>query len=629
MIDEIFNVSISNQISQGARPFVDCWDLYQTGDMFSAPFLALFKALTGSTDGIVLVSRYVFFGFNIVTLFLIYFAFKNYIGKKPAFLAGLFMLLFAPLSVYNLWYDTAGVNFMLDGLALLVIGMNAANNKKKNAAFICAGIFHSFMSISYPYFVIAALLLFCCTVIYALIADKSPRMPLCYAAGASVIIVIALIYVLIVGKKNIFLFNPEIMNYITTRTLVKDVGAAGANAVFADSAAQGAQQAAAKTYISGVMQNIIIPYVKCVKQDVIIPYMPYVGIPLALYTANRFFKNYFLYFLTFAAAVLSVYLRLSDALNNYAEMTFVFLMALWSILFFWDLPPHKRKAAFMPMALFLVAAAAGFCGVCMTLAGIERKPVFAVYPLALMTMTLIAGTLMSRPMFPNRKKSSDIIETADAVDENASVSDEEPGESEKPADALNADNNKENDADKGFRSVICDFISAHEKTFRCILTCAVIFLAAAESVSIFCQTVYPTGIMNWDNYVVREKEGIYKGLLITQAEHDQVHLYKDALDKAITEDDKTILVLNPQRMPGYLISDLKPASHSLWSVYVAGDTYALKLYFENVSGEPDIIVSSGSDKDFMGDMKESVTQKYYEASKNACVTVYRKKDDYR
>lgn len=579
MIDEVFNISIANQLVQGARPFVECWDLYQTGAIFLAPFLYVFKLLTGSTDGIILFSRYVYLFFNLVIVFLAYLAFRKKIGTKAAILSGLFMLTFAPLSMYYPWYDSVAVTFMNIGLLLLISGIQMKSNNRRRAAFVCAGFIHACMCISYPQFVIVASALFICTVLYAIFVDKKIQIPLFYALGAAIVIAIVLIYVMAVGKDNILMFNAERYRVATSRK------------------------------IKITMSYYKLTSTQAIKQTMLLlaDVFKLQLIPLAIYIINRFAKKYILnianYIAIFVCACVAIPGKLSvfsptcsTPLGNYAMLAFFFIIACWSLLLVWDLPKEHRGFGFTLILFYIPAVVLGFNMVSITASGADPKAMIATYAAAMPTVVFISLALKSRNLFRHENVSAKDVD-GDAPE--AQIS----------------------------NSKICkikSFCIAHEKYIKTLVICIVLIIASLCSINVFNRNIYFDSKKISEHNVVKS-DGIYKGIKLTQTEIDKTKKYEEALKSSMQDGDETIMIANENLIHGYMISDLKPATRGLWSIYVNNSFAGTKKYFEDVSGEPDIIVRSASDKDFNEEVTKFVSEKYTQVYADGYCVIFHKK----
>ena len=144
--DEIINLNISYAVSLGRVPLVEGREAFQWGDLFIAPFLYLFRKITGSTDGIVLFSRMLYFLSMCLVGVLVYNTFKKQFGRRTAFYLGYLCPFFQVHCLYYLWYDTVCIITLTVTLLLLYNGMI----RRKKYILYFAGISAAAMTLSYP-----------------------------------------------------------------------------------------------------------------------------------------------------------------------------------------------------------------------------------------------------------------------------------------------------------------------------------------------------------------------------------------------------------------------------------------------------------------------------------------------
>lgn len=154
--DEIINLDISYRVALGQVPFYDCWDSFQSGDLFMAPFLWLYLKIVGKSSGIILYSRFVYLGVLIITSIIIYYTFKEKCSRKLAFLIGYLFCFFQLYGLFYLWYDTTATILLVLGCLFLYQGIT---HKKYNKILIfLGGIFHGLMAFAYPSYILLAFL---------------------------------------------------------------------------------------------------------------------------------------------------------------------------------------------------------------------------------------------------------------------------------------------------------------------------------------------------------------------------------------------------------------------------------------------------------------------------------------
>lgn len=201
LADEAFNLSESYRIIQGSKFLVDIWDNYQTGDLFFALPMALYKIITGGLDGIVLFARLFYLCINAIIAGFTYVVFKKLFGERGAIAGAIAVILYAPFSLYYLWYDTCGLLFFYIGILFIIYG------NEKPICYLFAGVFHAFMALAYPSFVVVIIYE---VVIMIGIMKVSKKNLIYYMIGGISIVIIFILYCISVGVQNIYLLDPDI-----------------------------------------------------------------------------------------------------------------------------------------------------------------------------------------------------------------------------------------------------------------------------------------------------------------------------------------------------------------------------------------------------------------------------------
>lgn len=115
--DDAFYLTVPHRLSMGDRLFVDEWHVSQMAGLFTTPLVWLYRALTGSTDGILLAARYAYVFFHGLVSLSFYRRVREY-GLAAA-AASLSWFLFAPYDIMALSYNTMGMDFLLLSALLL------------------------------------------------------------------------------------------------------------------------------------------------------------------------------------------------------------------------------------------------------------------------------------------------------------------------------------------------------------------------------------------------------------------------------------------------------------------------------------------------------------------------------
>lgn len=217
--DEIMNLSISYRIVLGDIPFYHIQEVYQTGAIFTVPFVWLFVKLTGGTTGIILYSRVVYIVVLIICAVLMYRLIRHYMRKKLAFLLSYVIVFFELYSLFYLWYDTEAVIFCLLGDLAIVKAVEQCNMDRKSFLYlVSAGVLHSCMAAVHvaliPMAVGTGIFLF--AFVYLHCGKKIGDAVKCvgaYAAFPVIIVVLAGIVLLFTGNlENVWAYLLDMLN---------------------------------------------------------------------------------------------------------------------------------------------------------------------------------------------------------------------------------------------------------------------------------------------------------------------------------------------------------------------------------------------------------------------------------
>lgn len=109
--DEAFYLTIPHRLVMGDRLFADEWHLSQLSGVLNVPFVWLYRAFTGGTEGIILAARYLYVVFHGLVAVFCYARLRKYgFAALPA--AGLYFL-YTPYDIMALSYNTMGIDFLL------------------------------------------------------------------------------------------------------------------------------------------------------------------------------------------------------------------------------------------------------------------------------------------------------------------------------------------------------------------------------------------------------------------------------------------------------------------------------------------------------------------------------------
>lgn len=145
-MDESFYLTIPYRLTMGDGLFVNEWHLSQMAGFLIYPFMAIYRILFPTGEGIILHFRYLYTALHTITALLIWWRLKKYGGW--ALSASLLYLLFTPYGIMALSYNSMGVAFVtLSGVFL------ATNFQNRKRIWVIAGMFWAAAVLCCPYLV--------------------------------------------------------------------------------------------------------------------------------------------------------------------------------------------------------------------------------------------------------------------------------------------------------------------------------------------------------------------------------------------------------------------------------------------------------------------------------------------
>ncbi|MCR5485750.1 MAG: hypothetical protein K6F09_09175 [Clostridiales bacterium] len=521
--DEIFNICQPYSLVLGVKHLVENWDFYQTGDVFSAPFLWLFVKITGNTDGIVLFSRYVFVFFLFLT-FILFALIMRKTGDKRSVrcitASGLIFSTYIPMFQPVASYDTVSLMFCFLSSSCIISSLLTSDKKRHDVLMFLSGVFCALLIYSYqsalfliPVFSLVIIL----TEMKLLKKDlkSSFKAFILYAAGGLAVFAIFLVFALFAGIDKLFFWNKDVNtlflsvrpHFLSVSYLIKRI---------VDIAKAFVSRRATSLIVYAVLLTFYLLFRKKIKPLKYILPVLVVGYMFSLYIFIHIIKK---------------------EGNWYALSGFIFDLSLWAPVFYLGVPENRKKLCrtFLSVALpvslshyFIIAATEYF---------VEEKPENAGILLAVCSVLFIAFTF-------------------------------ETVETERPKL-------------KGVSSlVIASFVAVNVLSY-----------------GLFAYSGKPSYF-----YDYKIESGIYKGLYGKEKRDKKKEQQQKFFLSNLDENDKT-LTADRIYTDFYLFSDLKPATSKLWgpSIKVTDDSYpdSVKcdwtntlLYYEKVSGMPDVIVMS-------------------------------------
>lgn len=207
-VDEPLVLSIPYRMANGDILFFDEWNLSQMAAILQYPLMKLFLLLSrGSTEGIILWHRFAYIAVGLICSLALFIILKKYSVKMALFFS-LFIYLFAPANIMQMYYNTMGMLFML--FALIII-----YEDKKVWLYYLAGLFLASACLCNPYLVVVYIYIF----ILLIVKNRWKNIP-AFLLGAGTLF---LIWVYIVFSRNSLNVFLESLTYM----LVGDAGHTG------------------------------------------------------------------------------------------------------------------------------------------------------------------------------------------------------------------------------------------------------------------------------------------------------------------------------------------------------------------------------------------------------------------
>jgi hypothetical protein len=143
--DEAYCVSFQWRFALGDRPYLDEASFHQNFAVFLFPLVALFRAIIGNSDGLVLFTRSVFWIASMGAAVAVFRFFRTRVTAEVAYLmTAVFLLL--PVSIPNFSYSMLGTYSMILG----ALGLFALGEKFSRRQALVAGVLHGIAAASDP-----------------------------------------------------------------------------------------------------------------------------------------------------------------------------------------------------------------------------------------------------------------------------------------------------------------------------------------------------------------------------------------------------------------------------------------------------------------------------------------------
>lgn len=207
LYDEVLNIRISYLTAvMGQRHLIENAQIFAMGDVFNLPFIWIFYKVTGGMAGIVLFMRFVYLGMNLVLAGVVFWALSSVMDKKNGILFSLVLVTYAPFSIYNVWYDSSALLFLLMG-SVLYAGSVLNEGKKSRWMRYLSGLCHGCMVYAYPLMALAVMITLAIGAVYTVKRREKLRSMAPYLLGGMTVVMVFCIYCTCVGWDNICFFQ--------------------------------------------------------------------------------------------------------------------------------------------------------------------------------------------------------------------------------------------------------------------------------------------------------------------------------------------------------------------------------------------------------------------------------------
>lgn len=154
--DEAFYLALPYHFIKGGHFFIDEFTPQQGAAFFTYPIIKLFYSLEGSTQGIVLFSRYIHFAFVLASVLIIISILKRALSLPVAIIVSCAYISFTPFNIHALGYNTLALGFFTLSLFLNFYAISLMEESstyflgKRNFFFFLSGVLIGCAVISYP-----------------------------------------------------------------------------------------------------------------------------------------------------------------------------------------------------------------------------------------------------------------------------------------------------------------------------------------------------------------------------------------------------------------------------------------------------------------------------------------------
>lgn len=153
--DESYYVAMARRFALGDRPLIDEFSPHQSAALLPALLVWLRGRFVPGTEGLVLYTRLLYFGFGLLIWRELYRSLCEPFGPQAALLAGGLFTAFIPFNIPNLSYNTLGCGFFTLGC---FIAVRATLDEAGRLTLACAGLMQGLAVLAYPTLLLPVLL---------------------------------------------------------------------------------------------------------------------------------------------------------------------------------------------------------------------------------------------------------------------------------------------------------------------------------------------------------------------------------------------------------------------------------------------------------------------------------------
>ena len=209
--DESFYLTTAHRLAKGDSLLSQEWHLAQMSSLLIYPFMKVYLAFVGTTEGILLSFRYIYIFVKTMVAIAMYVLLRKKYGYYAIVTAAAYML-FTPYNLLQICYNSMGLTGLLFA-GVLLITMNYEGRYWKLQA-VCAGVSLAAAVLCCPYLVLIYVLMMAgCIVLRCMKKDtRYTKIALCVTLGCGILAVIFFAFVLLrAGVDEILANLPEMM----------------------------------------------------------------------------------------------------------------------------------------------------------------------------------------------------------------------------------------------------------------------------------------------------------------------------------------------------------------------------------------------------------------------------------